>query len=75
MRPDVPVDAINAPAVVQTGHAGAFINVDLAVLALESGRALTGIHGDVVDADAAILTGVELTLIDLNLTVHPCRGS
>lgn len=72
--PDVPVDAIDAPAAVQTGRACAFINVDLAVLALETGRALAGVHGDVVNADATILTGVELTLVDLHRTVNPCGG-
>lgn len=70
----LPVDPIYALALIQTGHAGTFINVDLAVLALEAGHALTRVCGDVVSAGGAILAGMHLALIDLHLAVNPCRG-
>lgn len=70
----LPVDPVYALALIQTGHAGTFINVDLAVLALEAGHALTCVCGDVVSAGGAVLAGMHLALIDLNLTVNPCRG-
>lgn len=71
---DVPVDPVYALALIQTGHAGTFINVDLTVLALETSHALTRVHGHVVMAGGAILAGLHLTLIDLHPTVNPCRG-
>lgn len=70
----LPVDPIYALALIQTGHAGTFINVDLAVLALEASHTLTRVCCDVVSAGGAILAGMHLTLIDLHLAVNPCRG-
>lgn len=69
----LPVDPIYALALIQTGHAGTLINVDLAVLTLEARHALTRVHGDVVSAGGAVLTRMDLTLVDLHLTVNPCR--
>ncbi len=69
----LPVDPVYALALIQTRHASTFINVDLAVLALEAGHALTRIRGDVVSAGGTVLAGMCLTLIDLHLTVNPCR--
>lgn len=70
----LPVDPISALALIQAGHAGTFINVDLAVLALEAGHTLTRVGGDVVSAGGAVLAGMNLALIDLHLAVNPCRG-
>ncbi len=69
-----PVDPIHALALIQTRHAGTFINVDLAVSALEASHALTCVFGNVVSTDAVILAGLHLALIDLHLTVHLCQG-
>lgn len=69
----LPVDPVYALSLIQTGHAGTFINVDLAVLALEAGHALTRVFGDVVSAGGAVLAGTRLALIDLHLAVNPCR--
>lgn len=70
----VPVDPVYARALIQTGHAGTFINVDLTVLTLETGHALTRVCGDVVSASGAILAGMQLTLVNLHIAVNPCRG-
>lgn len=67
----LPVNPIYALSPIHTGHAGTFINIDLAVLALEAGHALTHVHGNVVLTGAAILTGMYLTLINLHLAVNP----
>lgn len=67
----LPVDPVDALALIQTGHAGTFINIDLAVLALEASHALTLVCGNVVSAGGTVLAGSHLTLIDLYLTVNP----
>lgn len=66
-----PVDPVYALSLIQTGHAGTFINIDLAVLALEAGHALTPVCGNVVLAGGTILAGMLLALIDLHLAVNP----
>lgn len=71
---NLPVDPVYALALIRTGNAGTFINVDLAVLALEAGHALTRVCGDVVSAGGAVLAGMHLALIDLHLAVNPCGG-
>lgn len=70
----VPINPINALALIQTRHAGTFVDVDLAVEALETFHALTSVHGDVIVAGGTILAGLRLALIDLRLTVNPYRG-
>lgn len=70
----LPVDPVYALAPIQTGNAGTFINVDLTVLALEAGHALTCVCGDVVSAGGAVLAGMHLALVYLHLTINPCRG-
>jgi len=70
----LPVDPVSAPAFIQTGAAGTFVDVDLAVLALEAGQALAGVRGDVVSAGAAVLAGTRLALVDLHLAINPCRA-
>lgn len=67
----LPVDPIYALALIQTGHAGTFIDIDLAVLALEADHALTLVHANVVSTGGAVLTGTYLTLINLHLAVNP----
>lgn len=69
----LPVDPVYALALIQTGDAGTFIYVDLAVLALEAGHALTRVRGDVVSAGGAVLAGMHLALINLHLAINPCR--
>lgn len=67
----LPVYPVYALALVQTGHAGAFINVDLAVSALEASHALTRVCSNVVTAGGAILTRTLLALVDFHLAVNP----
>lgn len=67
---DPPVDTINAPAIIQTRHAGTFIDVDLTVLALEAVHTLTCVHGNIVSAGGAVLARLYFTLINLYFTVN-----
>lgn len=66
-----PVDQVDAPALVQTGRAGTFVDVDLAVGPLEAVHTPAGVGSHVVQAGPAVLAGTLLTLIDLGLAVGP----
>lgn len=66
-----PVDPVDTLALVQTGRAGTFVDVDLTVGALEADHTLAGVHGDVVVAGGSVLTGKLFTLINLSLAIGP----
>lgn len=54
---------------ILAGLAGALININLAVDAVEPGQTLTGVHAHQVVAGGSIAAGVGLTLIYFNFTV------
>jgi len=68
-----PVHQVVAGGPVAARRAGALVHVDLAVLAVEPGLAVTGVGGDQVAAGGPVEAGARLTLIDLGLTVHSWR--
>lgn len=68
----LPVDPIFTPTLILTGCAGTFIDVDLAVSALEASHTLALVHGHQVSTRGPVLAWVYFTLIDLHLTIHPC---
>lgn len=71
-RASPPVDPVDTLAPVQTRRAGAFVDVELAVWALEAGHTLAGVGGHVVPAGGAVLAGMLFALVDLGLAVGPC---
>ncbi len=68
-----PVHHIQTCSSMLAGWTVTLIEVQLTVNALVSRHTLTGVQTHVIVTGGAVLTGIRLTFININFTVHSCR--
>ncbi len=68
-----PVHHIQTCSCVLAGWTITLVDVQLTVNALVPRHTLTGVQTHVIVAGGAVLTGICLTFININFTVHSCR--